>query len=576
LLGTWNGLGQRLTEEKILHAVDTLAANNINITNLIIDDNWQSIDTPPGTQNQFQQGWIEFEAERTAFPHGLKHFVTNLRKKNKNLQHIAVWHALLGYWAGISPTGEIARKYKTVEVVREDAERRNLPMGGKMTVVAAEDAGRFYNDFYSFLSDCGIDAVKTDAQFMLDTLVSASARALLTPAYLNAWTIASLRHFSIKAISCMSQTPAIIFRSQLPPNRPPILVRNSDDFFPSIPSSHPWHVFTNACNALLTQHLNALADWDMFQTAHAYSHFHAAARCVSGGPVYITDVPGEHDLALLRAMTAPSPHGRTLILRPSVPGKSIAPYQAYTDPALLKISTYHGAAVTGTGILGLFNVSARPLAELLHLSLFPGVVEAQPYVVRSHASGRVTRPLQLVDSSLDALIYVTLDVRGCDILSAFPLRGFVRADEQDTLWVASLGLLGKMTGAAAVVSSSLTLEENGRVEVVVSLKALGVWGTYPSLPFPIFPSLPLPLPKLPDVADSRHDELTPTPQASTSPRSPPSAPPPPSSSRSAARPSPSPPWRRARTASACSRSTSRPRGRAWGCGPDGATRSRCG
>jgi alpha-galactosidase len=43
-LGTWNALGQQLTEEKVLTAVETLAKNNINVTNFIIDDNWQSID----------------------------------------------------------------------------------------------------------------------------------------------------------------------------------------------------------------------------------------------------------------------------------------------------------------------------------------------------------------------------------------------------------------------------------------------------------------------------------------------------------------------------------------------------
>jgi len=68
----------------------------------------------------------------------------------------------MGYWGGLSPGGKLAQTYKTVEVVREDAERRNLPLGGKMTVVGKEDVGKFYNDFYTFLSSCGVDAVKTE------------------------------------------------------------------------------------------------------------------------------------------------------------------------------------------------------------------------------------------------------------------------------------------------------------------------------------------------------------------------------------------------------------------------------
>lgn len=177
---------------------------------------------------------------------------------------------------------------------------------------------------------------------MLDTFKFAKDRRELLITYLDTWTVSTLRHFSVKAISCMSQTPQILFHSQMPQNRPPILVRNSDDFFPEIPSSHPWHIWTNAHNALFTQHLNLIPDWDMFQTVHDYSGFHAAARCVSGGPIYITDVPGQHDLGLINQMTGPTTRGKTVIFRPSVVGKSLEPYNGYNDDQLLLIGTYHG------------------------------------------------------------------------------------------------------------------------------------------------------------------------------------------------------------------------------------------
>ncbi|KAG4439088.1 hypothetical protein IFR05_005430 [Cadophora sp. M221] len=471
---TWNALGQRLTEEKVLKAVTTLAENKINVTNFIIDDNWQAIDYRG--HGQFQHGWNEFQAERDAFPQGLKHTVNLIREKHPSIQHIAVWHAILGYWGGISPDGNIAKTYKTVEVVREDAERRNLPLGGKMTVVAKEDVAKFYDDFYRFLSSCGVDAVKTDAQFMLDTFVSAKARRDLIPAYLDAWNISTLRHFSVKAISCMSQTPQILFHSQMPTNRPPLLVRNSDDFFPEIPTSHPWHIFVNAHNSLFTQHLNLIPDWDMFQTVHEYSGFHAAARCVSGGPIYITDVPGEHDLDLINQMTGPSPRGKTVIFRPSVVGKSLDQYNGYDDDHFLLVGTYHGAAVTGTGIIGFFNVSQRPLTELIPLSKFPGVVEAQYYVIRAHSSGLVSKPMQVVDTN--SLVTLSLGVRGYEIMSAYPLRGFFDETKKETTWVANLGLLGKMAGAAAVVANHITKLENGKIVIDTNIKALGVLGLY--------------------------------------------------------------------------------------------------
>jgi hypothetical protein len=40
---TWNGLGQQLHEQKIFDALESLQKNDINITTLIIDDNWVGI-----------------------------------------------------------------------------------------------------------------------------------------------------------------------------------------------------------------------------------------------------------------------------------------------------------------------------------------------------------------------------------------------------------------------------------------------------------------------------------------------------------------------------------------------------
>ncbi|KAK4066339.1 hypothetical protein Trihar35433_6766 [Trichoderma harzianum] len=470
---TWNALGQRLTEEKILDAIDKLEKNNINITSLIIDDNWQSIDYQG--PSQFQYGWVDFEAEPQGFPNGLKAAITKIRQRSPNIQHIAVWHALLGYWGGISPDGKLAKKYKTVEVVREEAKRRNLPLGGKMTVIAKEDVPQFYEDFYQFLSDAGVDGVKTDAQFMVDMWLSASVRRELINTYLDTWNLTSLRYFSVKAISCMSQIPQALFNSQMLPNRPALLVRNSDDFFPQIPSSHPWHVWTNAYNSIFMEYLNVLPDWDMFQTVHDYSGFHAAARCVSGGPIYITDVPGEHNIDLIKQMTGVTPKGKTVIFRPSVLGKSIYPYIGYDDDLLLKVGSYHGASETGTSMVAIFNISARPLTELIPLSCFPGTVPSLHYVVRAHVSGKTSVPMNIGDPT--SLITESLDVRGYEILTAFhavPLTGQKHGD----MWVANLGLISKMTGGVAIEASNVALKENGRVLVDVKLKALGVFGVY--------------------------------------------------------------------------------------------------
>lgn len=303
--------------------------------------------------------------------------------------------------------------------------------------------------------------------------------------YQDAWSIASLRHFGTRSISCMSLIPQIMFHSHLPINKPTIPTRNSDDFFPEVPASHPWHVFCNAHNALLTRYLNVLPDWDMFQTSHPYASFHAAARCVSGGPVFITDEPGKHDLNVLNQMTAPTVQGTTVILRPSVVGRTIDVYRNYNEGRILRVGSYTGWAKTGSGILGLFNIYPAEASCMVSLMDFPGIHEDSDgqYVVRAHTSGRITNHMR--PFSQDSLVSLVLEQKGWEILTAYPTRSFTLQGSRgcnnsgdDLTHVAVLGLLGKMTGAAAVVSSDIYVVENGRLRFDISLKALGTLGIF--------------------------------------------------------------------------------------------------
>lgn len=248
------------------------------------------------------------------------------------------------------------------------------------------------------------------------------------------------------------------------------------DFFPDIPNSHPWHIFSNAHNALLTSHLNILPDWDMFQTAHPYSSFHAAARCLSGGPVYITDEPEKHDLDLIDQITARTVGGRTVTLRPSVLGKAIGNYNAYEEGRLLRLGTFSGGKRTGTGILGVFNVSTRILSEFVNLSEFPGVEDGEEYIIRAHNTGDISNVMRLNDKN--SVVSVELAIKGWEILSSFPLHSFKLKGSQyaDGIKVAVLGLLGKMTGAAAVLNTEMRVDGNGRLLIESSIKALGVLG----------------------------------------------------------------------------------------------------
>lgn len=364
-----------------------------------------------------------------------------------------------------------------------------------MLAVDPSDVHRMYDDFYEFLSSCGVTSVKTDVQFYLDLLASTPNRRAFTTAYQTAWTTAHLRHFAGKAISCMSQTPQILFHSFLPVNTPRILLRNSDDFFPTIPASHPWHIFCNAHNALFVQHLNVLPDWDMFQTSHPYSSFHAAARCVSGGPIYITDTPGEHDLDLIAQITADNVRGQTVILRPSVVGKTISIYDPYHEGQILKVGAYNGAAQAGSGILGLFNVSDHEISAMVPITDFPGATtaederhESQPterFIIRSHVTGQISHPIAPGSPTPPSdLTLITLPIRGYDILTAYPVYDFPLQSPRQSIVsktatsLAIFGLLGKMTAACAITSTNFEAVGTSKLRVYISLKALGTLGIW--------------------------------------------------------------------------------------------------
>lgn len=185
-----------------------------------------------------------------------------------------------------------------------------------------------------------------------------------------------------------------------------------------------------------------------------------------------------HDVELINQMTARTSRGNLVILRPDIVGKTINAYVGYDEEKMLKIGTYVGSQGTGTGILGVFNVSQRPLSEFVSLNDFPGVMAGEEYIVRAHTTGEVSGVMKPWDAM--ALASLELEVKTWEILCSYPVHAFTlrgsRGIKRGATKVAVLGLLGKMTGAAAVVNSDMDIEENGRLKVFTSLKALGVLG----------------------------------------------------------------------------------------------------
>lgn len=368
----------------------------------------------------------------------------------------------------------------------------------------------------SFLDASGINAVKTDTQYLLDCIKASPERRNIIKAYQSAWLKASKRCFSttetFRVISCMSLFPHAIFQSQmtLPSKQAPLLLRSSDDFFPDDLSSHTWHIFCNAHNAVLLQHLPVLLDWDMFQTVHDFSSFHAAARCISGGPIYITDEPGKHDKNLIGQMTGRRGR-RRVILRPTSLGRSVQVYNDHTDGVFCKVKCEHTILVDDnissqtrnisassdleTHILGLFNTSRYEQQEIVSMLDFYVASAGQSYLLHRHSTNELSGPILFEKTAVPAVFLSALPDRGFDILTLHPVY---HADGFD---VSILGLVSpcqscidrparnedgpsvehksKFTGIAAVTAASCSYtEEDNEVssspvfKIRVTVKAL--------------------------------------------------------------------------------------------------------
>lgn len=231
----------------------------------------------------------------------------------------------------------------------------------------------------------------------------------------------------------------------------------------------------------------------MFQTNHVWSAFHAAARCVSGGPIYFTDEPGKHDLTLIDQMTARAAASR-IILRPDV-AKTTQVYAGHLEPVLCKLGTYWlPDGIAGSAILGVFNVGQHPLSELISLGAFLKIEPDQACVIRAHTTGEISRRVTLHDDA--SVVLLNLPEWGYEILTAFPLLSFpissgsttVPAKAAQVTEIAILGLLHKMTGVAAVKKTEIKLlgkDEPARIlKIEIILKAIGVLGKL--IPTPIF------------------------------------------------------------------------------------------
>ncbi len=284
---TWNAFYQKVSAEKVLEGLKTLKAVGIEPRTLILDDGWQQV-APLKTGGTVLTGWDGNEKFGS-----MKDFVAKV-KGSTSVDTFMVWHAVCGYWYGVAK-----------ELFPDCAFLQRMPLRYCDNSVCdwqkgflnlnPNDFESFFDAYHSHLAECGIDGVKIDNQACLSFQSSGvGGRVKRFDQMRTAVNRTTKKYFNNNLITCMAHAPEIFYNS--PENN---ITRSSDDYFPDNPQSHALHLYTNAMTGTWFGHFLWM-DWDMFLTEHPTAKYHAAARAVSGGPIYFADEPGKHDAMLIK------------------------------------------------------------------------------------------------------------------------------------------------------------------------------------------------------------------------------------------------------------------------------------
>ncbi|GMY36792.1 putative galactinol--sucrose galactosyltransferase 6 [Fagus crenata] len=168
-------------------------------------------------------------------------------------------------------------------------------------LVNPKSVNKFYSELHNYLASAGIDGVKVDVQCILETLgARLGGQVELTRQYHQALDASVSRNFPNNGIiACMSHnTDALYCSKQM------TMVRTSDDFFPRDPISHTIHIATVAYSSVFLGEFMQ-PNWDMFHSFHPAAEYHESARTISGGPLYVSDKPGNHNFELLKKLVLP-------------------------------------------------------------------------------------------------------------------------------------------------------------------------------------------------------------------------------------------------------------------------------
>jgi len=339
---TWDAFYQQVSQEKVREGLQSFADGGVSPKFIILDDGWQSVRKAATGEERL----TAFQANEK-FPGDLYPTI-GMAKDDFGLKYFFVWHAITGYWGGVDAAAFPRYRICDIQQVFSPgilSRCQDMPPVTITGVVAPEAIHRFFCDYHRHLRLQGVDGVKVDCQAALEVEArSLGGRVALMREYHAALEGSVHTHFFGELINCMSLSNDMLFHALNS-----TVTRSSTDYSPRDPHSHGLHIYTNAQISYFAGEF-ILPDWDMFQSGSFCGAFHAAARAISGGPVYVSDTIDGHDFTVLRKLvfsdgTLPRAHA------PARPTRDCLFHDPTKEPVLLKVFTHNAT----TGVIGIFN-----------------------------------------------------------------------------------------------------------------------------------------------------------------------------------------------------------------------------
>ena len=419
---TWDAFYNDVSSALIYEKLEEFREKDIPVKWIIIDAGWMQRD------NRLLQGLHVNDH----FPEGLAAAVKKI-KEEYGIERVGIWHTLQAFWDGIDPASPLAAELG-------DALMKTAS-GWLIPALDETGADRFWDAWYSYLKNCGIDFVKVDNQSSLPNQLKGTCP---TPEGCRAahenLERAVDKYFDGIIINCMGMDMENVL------SRPRSAVsRNSDDFYPTHERGFIKHLYQNAYNAVWHSQIYC-CDYDMWWSDHPESAIQSGVlRAISGSPVYISDKIGQTN----RANILPLLDDDGSLMRcdgAAIPTRDCLYTDCTKEDKLLKVCNRAGENFA----VAAFNVSDGEITDTLDFGTIPGISDRCEYVAYEYFSKTYTRVSAFEDTE------ITLPRDGVCVWSLYPIE----VDDDEVEYV-TLGSPDKYVPIAQKMRIRVTVESLG-------------------------------------------------------------------------------------------------------------------